>query len=492
MIGLGRLNAQRWSVGSWVTPMTLVVVVALAALLSSTVAPGTALAAVLVAAVAAAIAAGPFLGRAAAERLILLYIFLTPLNFFILGDSPVSLERQSFGFRLSASDLVLPLLLVALFHRRLEGGPLPGSRLTFLLVALAIALSVSWLQSVLFLGSLTAFSTGKFLGFAYLIVFTAAATSVIRERALWNQAIDALTLSGAVAGAIGTVGWLFWRFGFPNPLVDGDRLTSTMWADPNIFAGLMAVTLILAIARTRFADSSSRWLWVACAAIILTALILSQSRSGSIAAIVGLAALAVWYRPSVVLAGIAALVVTGSLIWAIGIWVDLPVSGGAGIWNDKRFEGTTVESRTEYWRRGAALLPTESLSGIGVGVFEQTNLVKAGPGSADTFARAHNTYLTSVLELGVTGTLALAMLAGGVLGALREGLRGLDKTDRWMLSATACALVSVMVFAVAVDAMYQRHLWILIALILASPAAAAATRCQKGEPAPAQSNGREG
>jgi len=485
MIGLGRLNAQRWSVGSWATPTTLVVAVALAALLSFTVAPGTASAAVLVAAVAAAIAAGPFLGRAAAERLILLYIFLTPLHFFILGDSLVSFQPQSFGFRLSASDLVLPLLLVALFHRRLEGGPLPGSRLTFLLVALAIALSVSWLQSVLFLGSLTAFSTGKFLGFAYLIVFTAAATSVIRERALWNQAIDALTLSGAVAGAIGTVGWLFWRFGFPSPLVDGDRLTSTMWADPNIFAGLMAVTLILAIARTRFADSSSRWLWVACAAIILTALILSQSRSGSIAAIVGLAALAVWYRPSVVLAGIAALVVTGSLIWAINIWVGLPVSGGAGVWNDKRFEGTTVSSRTEFWRRGAALLPTESLTGIGVGAFEQINPDVLG--SNDSFARAHNTYLSSVLELGVTGTIALAMFAGGVLGALREGLRRLGKSDRWMLSATACALASMMVFAVAVDAMYQRHLWILIALILTCPAVWVAADRRYTEPPPVSS-----
>src|SRR3989337_2499480 len=99
MIGLGRLNAQRWSVGSWVTPTTLVVGVALAALLSSTVTPGTASAAVLVAVVAAAIAAGLFLGRAAAERLILLYIFLIPLNFFILGDSPVSFGRESFGVR---------------------------------------------------------------------------------------------------------------------------------------------------------------------------------------------------------------------------------------------------------------------------------------------------------------------------------------------------------------------------------------------------------
>ena len=485
MIGLGRLNAQRWSVGSWVTLTTLVVAVALAALLSFTVAPGTASAAVLVAAVAAAIAAGPFLGRAAAERLILLYIFLTPLHFFILGDSLVSFQPQSFGLRLSASDLVLPLLLVALFHRRLEGGPLPGSRMTFLLVALGIALSVSWLQSVLFLGSLTAFSTGKFLGFAYLIVFTAAAASVIRERALWNRAIDTLALSGAVAAAIGIVGWLFWRFGAPNPLTEGERLTSTMWLDANIFAGLMAVTLILTIARARFADRSARWWWLACAAIILIALILSQSRSGAIAAIAGLAALAVLYRPSVALAVLAALAVTGSLIWAINIWVGLPVTGGAGVWNAKRFEGTTVESRTEFWRRGAALLPTESLTGIGVGAFEQINPDVLG--SNDSFARAHNTYLSSVLELGVTGTIALAMFAGGVLGALREGLRRLGKSDRWMLSATACALASMMVFAVAVDAMYQRHLWILIALILTCPAVWVAADRRYTEPPPVSS-----
>ena len=481
MIAPLRLNLDRALAAPSMAPALLVVAtVGVAALLPLAVAPGPGVMATVLVVAAAAVAAPLLLGKAAAERLLLLYIFLAPLHFFMLGDTLVSLERESFGFRLSLSDLIVPVLLAVLLRQRIENGSLLRSRTVLLLVAFVLALNVSWLQSAFFLGSLTTFSTGKLVGLVYLLVFAAAAIEVIRERSLWVRAIDALVLSGAVTGAIGIVGWLIWRVGgVSNHLMDHDRLTSTMWDDPNIFGSFMGVTLILALMRVRLGSGSSRWFWSAAAAIALAALIFSQSRSGSIATAAGLAVLLVWYRPSVALAVATALLVVGALLWATETWVGLPVSGGAGIWNDQRISSDTIESRVGFWRSGAALLPAEGLTGIGVGAFEQINFVQESSRSTGGFARAHNTYLASVLELGLAGTVALGLFGLGVLHAFREGLRRLGREDRWRLAGIASALITMLVFAFFVDALYQRHLWVLIALILAAPRIVEAARRQK-------------
>lgn len=430
-----------------------------------------------------ALGAVVFLRVDPAERLLQVYIFTMPINFFIMGGAIVSIDRTSLGFRLSLSDLLFPALLLVLVRKRMDAESPLRTRTMFLFAGLVLALTVSWAQSTFYLGGLSSYSTGKFVGLVYLVMFAAVVVEVIRDKAWWRQSIDSLALSGVLCGFIGIVGWVAWKFTGNGLMVDGDRLSSTFWGDPNIFGSLLAISFILSIMRVRVTEKGSRWMWIGCAAIALVALVLSQSRSGTMAAALSVVVLAVAYRPAwlVVVATFGICMV--ALLWSLNVFVEMPVDPGAsGIWNEKRFNTDTINSRTQFWQKGARLLPTEGISGIGIGSFEQINFVQQETSGHDFgYVRAHNSYLSAVLELGITGTLALLLFSVAVLSAVRDGFRHLGWQDRWRLSGLVAAMFGLMLFAVFVDTIYQRHLWVLLALMIAVPNVIATNRMQEAE-----------
>ncbi len=406
----------------------------------------------------------------ATESLIVLYLFLTPFQFAAFGSSLLPRQHETaFGFRLSLSDFVFPILLLALLQQRVEYRSFLRSRAGMLFFGLVLALAASWAQSALHLGSVTRFSTGKFIGLVYLTVLAAVLVDLLRDPPTWARAIDALAIGGVASGVIGIAGWLLWTFGGVSTyLVNFDRVNSTMFGDPNIFGSLMAVTLILSVVRVATASRASRVLWVAFAGVALVALVLSQSRSGSLAAIVGLLSLGLWYRPSAVLVVMACLALLSTTVWA-GFASIGPSSEPAAIAASPRLSDETLTSRLTFWERGARLLPREALPGIGIGVFEQTNFFTGTERVRAGFARAHNTYLAVALELGLTGSIAFVLLGIAAFRAGAQGRRRLGRPHDWRLAGVASCLIGMLAFAFWVDGLYQRHLWILIALVMAIP-----------------------
>lgn len=421
----------------------------------------------LIAIISVAIGTRVMPAEQAVERLVMAYIFLTPFQFAILGSSLFPADQEAFGVRISLSDLILPLLLLVLLHQRVRGTSVVRSREAIVFIGLALAISASWGQSILHLGGITTYSSVKAIGLGSLVISAAAIVEVVRERRLWDRALDAVAFSGFATGAIGIVGFLFWRLGgVDSYLMDHDRLNSTMFTDPNIFGSLMAVSMIIAVVRMSLTSSRARLFWGTVVLVTLVALVLSQSRSGIICGAGGLMVLAILARPSAVLVSGAALILLGVI--AFTAYAPLGTPGTDSVIVDRRLSDTTLVSRLELWGDGLALLPKEAASGIGIGGFEQTTFFDP-TSSRKEFSRVHNTYLTILVEFGLVGVVAFSLLAVAVARSVRSSFIVGSRDQRWRIAAVIACVLGLLVFAVWVDALYQRHLWILIGLALAAP-----------------------
>ena len=421
----------------------------------------------LIAIVLGAICTRVMQAERAVERLVMAYIFLTPFQFAFLGSSLFPADQEAFGVRVSLSDLILPLLLLVLLRQRVRRTSVVRSREALVFIALGLAIAASWGQSILHLGGITTYSSVKAIGLAALVISAAAIVEVVRERKLWDRALDAVAFSGLASGAIGIVGFLFWRLGgVDSYLMDHDRLNSTMFTDPNIFGSLMAVSVIIAVVRISLTSSRARLFWVTVLLVTLVALVLSQSRSGIICCAGGLFVLAILARPSAVLVGGAALLLLGVIAFAA--YSPLGAPGSNSVIVDRRLSDTTLVSRLELWSDGLALLPEEAASGIGIGGFEQATFFDTSS-TRKEFARVHNTYLTIIVEFGLVGVVAFSLLAVAVARSVRSGFIAGSQDQRWRIAAVIACVVGLLAFAVWVDALYQRHLWILMALALAVP-----------------------
>ncbi len=65
--------------------------------------------------------------------------------------------------------------------------------------------------------------------------------------------------------------------------------------------------------------------------------------------------------------------------------------------------------------------------------------------------------------------MAFSLLAVAVARSVRSGFITGSQDQRWRIAAVIACVLGLLAFAVWVDALYQRHLWILIGLALAVP-----------------------
>ena len=83
---------------------------------------------------------------------------------------------------------------------------------------------------------------------------------------------------------------------------------------------------------------------------------------------------------------------------------------------------------------------------------------------------AHSTYLWLLTE---TGAIGLLIWMSFLALALRALVRGCRDDHDGIITAVAAVLVVFMVMSVGMEAMYQRHVWLLLGAGLALPAARA-------------------
>jgi O-antigen ligase len=188
---------------------------------------------------------------------------------------------------------------------------------------------------------------------------------------------------------------------------------------------------------TRMADGRMVWL-TAAAVVMVTALLLSMSRSGILALVAA--------------AGVSALTVRRPLLhnrrrWLVGVLlltagiafarVDIP--GLAG-----RFAqaGPGLESRAQIWRDTLPLVRDFWLTGSGVGSYRTAMLYYQRADRVVQFNQAHNHYLQVAAEGGMVLVSILVAMLTALARTIRKQLRAESSGAYWIRAGAACGLLA--------------------------------------------------
>lgn len=380
------------------------------------------------------------------------YAALIPLQ-------PVLTMPDGSPLRFAAADAVAPLVLLAAVLG-------PRQRLPAGLLLTAVAIPLVALLSTLVAAherSLTWYAMGKTAGLFYLAALSVAAARGV-PRDAGPVVLRALAFGALWSAVLGLAGYVAWMEGFPTTLVSTGRLCSTMPGDPNIYCSLLAVGLLVTA-------TDAHWSAVARAAgvgVLVTALVLTGSRSGVVGAGLGLAVTLLVRSRDPWLTGartLYALVAVG----LVGTVAFLSAPGGmAGDFIYEHASRTwTVDNRFALYTRALEQFAEHPLLGLGIGGFNELNTWSMeGPGG---HLPVHNTYLWALVDLGIAGG---SLMAGIVVAAIWRCARAAGRPPAPEGAAqVAGALAAMAGFNLFVDGFYQRHLWVLLACAMGMPAA---------------------
>jgi O-antigen ligase len=288
----------------------------------------------------------------------------------------------------------------------------------------------------------------------------AAARSVPRDAG--PVVLRALAFGALWSAVVGLVGYAAWMAGFPTTLVSTGRLCSTMPGDPNIYCSLLAVGLIVTATDTRWPAPAR----AAGVVVLVTALLLTGSRSGVVGAGVGLTITLLvrsrdpWLTGARVLYVMLAAALVGAVVFmsAAGEMAgDFIYEHASRVW--------TVDNRFALYARALEQFSEHPFLGLGIGGFNELNTWSMeGPAG---HMPVHNTYLWSLVDLGLAGG---CLMGGIVVGAIWRCARAAaGRPGSEGAAQVAGALAAMAGFNLFVDGFYQRHLWVLFACAMGMP-----------------------
>ena len=297
-------------------------------------------------------------------------------------------------------------------------------------------------------------------GALFLIVFTA-----VKTRRHVVLVLGAFVLSAAFSAAYGLV--------VPAESTSYDELERVGGAigDPNALARLLVAGLVLAslLAATGLITSANRLLAASAAVVCAAGLVLTLSRGGLVALAFALVAALVFagrWRAQV-----------GVLVVGVGL-----IAGGyyVAIATPEAQERLTTSNggsgRTDLWRVGWAVVEDRPVLGAGAGNFGvvsrgylgEAGLLRRSDLIVSTSNVLHNTYLGTLVELGVVGACLLLAILGFSLGCLvraaRTSMRAGDAGMELLARGLFVALVAMLAADFFISEPYNKHLWLLLAL----------------------------
>jgi hypothetical protein len=305
--------------------------------------------------------------------------------------------------------------------------------------ATAWAALVTWGSVALFFAATTLFSAGH-----------------VRRAARGICALGFVFAAIAIAQAATAGRMIYWRFPteYEGPLPFGPFVNRNHFATWAIMAAPLCFGYIAARAATRDPTASipramrariarsldGRTAWLAGAGTVLvTALLVSLSRSGIAALALAIPATVAGARTRLRPAGAAAGVMLAAVVLALAAArADLPAL--AGRWRDSP---TGIANRMLIWENSARVFRAFPVTGTGAGTYGTSMYVYQGAERNVHFNQAHNHYLQAMTEGGLLLVIPLAWAMTALVAVVSHRVRTDRGSARWLRLGAACGLLAV-------------------------------------------------
>jgi O-antigen ligase len=329
--------------------------------------------------------------------------------------------------------------------------------------------------------ALDALSRFALNGILFLVVFTAIRNERDVVRVFWAFVVGASL--AVVVGVLTGAG--------PTPYGEAARVTSSS-NDSNELAALLVASLALAtgLALVARRKPALRIVAFGAAAVSLSGIILTVSRSGLIALVVAVIAAIIFagrWRPRVV--AMSAVIVGCSVLYfafvaptATRERVTSSDEGGHG--------------REDIWKVAWRMVEAHPIRGVGAGNFPtssihylliQPGVLRRSDFIVDTQKVAHNAYLQAWAETGIIGLGLFLAVIIGVLACSLKAIKRFERDENLMMEVLARAqlvgCIGILASLFFASNEYNKQLWLLLAMgpaMLAIAKARDVTRPERG------------
>ncbi len=364
---------------------------------------------------------------------------LTPL--FFVPEYLGPFENAKFLAFLLLTELTLPAYLWVHFSRRRQlvctRHPIPLS-LMALIVAMVVAAAFGVDPFNSFFGNALR-PTGVIL-YLHLALLTCYLYEIFTTRPRWSTKLTDLVIASATFAALYGVleSWFLPAF------VSMDERSASVFGNPILFSSFLTLPLFLCLSRTQESRVKHKKFFACCAAIILTAILLSGTRGALVGLISGslfwlvikkIQGLYSWKKLWLVLG------VSFVSVLCVGLLIRIFVPNDQPVVRLTDFTGTNVQARLTYWGLGVQGWLHDPLMGVGSENFYAiTN--RLGDKSPSTFTtpwpdKAHNALIGRLAGMGLLGIGAYLSL---LFFLYRNGLRSHNPSCTAILAGVSAYL----------------------------------------------------
>jgi putative inorganic carbon (HCO3(-)) transporter len=367
------------------------------------------------------------------------YVFLLPVQF-----------RTSFGLRIAPSDLMLALYLLATIGRL----RFRRSAWSVWHAGLAVVLFGGMLNVALTTGTVSTYALlNKGIGFLLLLASYSAIAFYARDWQRLRWILRVFVFAVVVHAVVGLAGFVATiATGFRAPWLNSysSRL-SGMLIDPNAFGGVLVMAFAIHLAASYGSKPLiTGWFGTLATAILPIGILLTYSRS----AWLGLAAVLIvgsFFRPRMLLRiaglGVLAVLAAVSLLGAQYLTVMAAMAA----------RPQQIEARFELASLAFEVFQEHPVLGVGIGGFWQM-----------TGAGTHNTLLWFLTDFGLVGlTVFIGFFSWFVFKAY-VSRRLASSEEKSLVLGLGLAHFAMLGLSFGIEALYQRHWWLVMALIAAS------------------------